>query len=387
MADSRHQLGFLDGLRGFASLWVLVGHAMFLTGYKIDIIAQPDMAVELFIIISGFLMAFHYQLREAREPWTDPDTWKVFWIRRFFRIAPLYYVCLAVALYFGPELWQQRLNGAAVMPGGLAETMRYADRYLDQSLANILLHVSFLFGLTYTHNFATALPDWSIGLEMQFYAAFPFLMLIVMRLGWKVGMALIVAFAWILGRWLDHNGFVVGAYSILAMKFHLFAAGMLIAMSMRGEGHAKWLYLLAACAVIFVPLGGGRDAMHRAIKIGIVIGFFALIYKAMLPRLVQRVVAPLDVVLSNPASRWIGDVSYGVYLIHLLVMLPVCGWLATAYPLLAPLPRFWAALALTIVLTYSLAYAAYRLIELPGISWGRQMAGRFQKPKPAPASA
>jgi peptidoglycan/LPS O-acetylase OafA/YrhL len=387
MADNRHQLGFLDGLRGFASLWVLVGHAMFLTGYKIDIIAQPDMAVELFIIISGFLMAFHYQLREAREPWTDPNTWKVFWIRRFFRIAPLYYVCLAVALYFGPELWQQRLNGAAIMPGGIAETMRYADRYLDQSLTNILLHVSFLFGMTYTHNFATPLPDWSIGLEMQFYAVFPLLMLIVLRLGWKMGMALIVAFAWVLGRWLDHNGFVVGAYSILAMKFHLFAAGMLIAMSIRGEGRAKWLFLIAACAVIFVPLGGGRDAVHRAIKVGIVVGFFALIYKAMLPRILQRAVAPLDVFFSNPASRWIGDVSYGVYLIHLIVMIPVCSWLATSYPALAPFPRFWAALALAIPITYSLAYAAYRLIELPGISWGRQVAARFQKPRPAPVSA
>jgi peptidoglycan/LPS O-acetylase OafA/YrhL len=387
MADSRHQLGFLDGLRGFASLWVVVGHAMFLTGYKIDIVAQPDMAVELFIIISGFLMAFHYQLREAREPWDDPSTWKVFWIRRFFRIAPLYYVCLAVALYFGPELWQQRLNGAAVMPGGLAETMRYADRYLDQSLVNILLHVSFLFGMTYTNNFATPLPDWSIGLEMQFYAVFPLLMLIVLRLGWKTGMALIVAFAWILGRWLDHNGFVVGAYSILAMKFHLFAAGMLIAMSIRGEGRAKWLYLIAACAVIFVPLGGGRDLLHRAIKIGIVLGFFALIYKDMLPRLVRYALAPLDILLSNPVSRFIGDVSYGVYLIHLLVLMPVCGWLAVADPAMAPLPRFWAALALAVPVTYALAFGAYRLVEMPGISWGRQLAARFRKPGPAPASA
>ena len=54
--ETRHQLAFLDGLRGFASLWVLVGHAMFLTGYKVMILAEPDLAVELFIIISGFLM-------------------------------------------------------------------------------------------------------------------------------------------------------------------------------------------------------------------------------------------------------------------------------------------------------------------------------------------
>jgi hypothetical protein len=38
---------------------------------------------------------------------------------------------------------------------------------------------------------------------------------------------------------------------------------------------------------------------------------------------------------------------------------------------------------LTITITYVLAFAAYRLVELPGISWGRQIAGYFQKPKPA----
>ncbi|MDB5522535.1 MAG: acyltransferase [Rhizobium sp.] len=382
MADSRHQLAFLDGLRGLASLWVLVGHAMFLTGYKIDIVAQPDMAVELFIIISGFLMAFHYQLREAREPWTDPNTWKVFWIRRFFRIAPLYYICLAAALWFGPDLWAARLEAASVMRGAMAETLTYSGRYLDQSITNILLHVSFLFGMTSTHNFRTALPDWSIGLEMQFYALFPFLMLIVMRFGWVIGMTILVAFAWVAGAWLDRNGFVIGAYSILAMKFHLFAAGMLIAMSIRAEGKMKWLLLIAACAVIFVPLGGGRSAMHRAIKIMVVLGFFALIYKDMLPALARRAVGALDALFSNRASRWIGDLSYGAYLIHLLVMLPVCGWLAATYPDMAAFPRFWAALALTIPITYGLAWLAYRYVELPGIALGRQVAGRFRKPNP-----
>jgi peptidoglycan/LPS O-acetylase OafA/YrhL len=72
MADSRHQLAFLDGLRGYASLWVLVGHAMFMTGYKIEILAQPDMAVELFIIISGFLMAYHYQARNSGRAGSTP---------------------------------------------------------------------------------------------------------------------------------------------------------------------------------------------------------------------------------------------------------------------------------------------------------------------------
>lgn len=380
MAESRHQLAFLDGLRGYASLWVLVGHAMFLTGYKTVILGEPDMAVELFIIISGFLMTYHYQAREGREPWLSPDTWKTFWVRRFFRIAPLYYVCLAIALIFGPELWQARLDAASVLPGGVEEQARYSGRYLDQSLTNILLHVSFLFGATWTHNFKTALPDWSIGLEMQYYLVFPFLMIVALKFGRLAGMALLVGSMTLVGAWLDRNGYVIGAYSMLPMKFHLFAAGMLVAMTLRVEAKWKWLLILGAIAVVFVPLGGGRSAMHRGIKIGIVFGFLTLLYKDRLPELLRWPVTLLDRLLSNRIGRWIGDVSYGVYLIHLLVMLPVSGWLALSYPELAAVPRFWLVLVATAALTYGLAWLAYRFIEEPGIAFGRRVASRFQKP-------
>ena len=382
--ETRHQLAFLDGLRGFASLWVLVGHAMFLTGYKVMILAEPDLAVELFIIISGFLMTFHYQARQAREPWTAPDTWRIFWVRRFFRIAPLYYVCLALALFFGPDLWQARLDAASILPGGVEEQARYAERYLDQSLTNILLHVSFVFGATWTHNFRTALPDWSIGLEMQYYLVFPFLMIVVLRLGRIAGMALLVGAMALAGTWLDRSGYVIGAYSMLPMKFHLFAAGMLMAMTLHVEAKWKWLLVIGAVAVIFVPLGGGRSALHRGMKIGIVLGFLALLYKDRLPLPIRWPAEWLDRLFSNAFSRWIGDVSYGVYLLHLLVMLPVCGWLASTFPELAPPPRFIVALVLTAILTYTAAWLAYRIIEEPGIALGRRIATRFRKTPPSP---
>ncbi len=42
-----------------------------------------------------------------------------------------------------------------------------------------------------------------------------------------------------IGLAVEAMGFVKGAYSILAMKFHLFAAGMLIAASVRAEGRMR----------------------------------------------------------------------------------------------------------------------------------------------------
>src|SRR4051794_4137613 len=73
----------LDGLRGLAALWVLVGHCLLLTNWHLPVASEPDLGVDLFILLSGFLMVFHYRLRAAREPWDSRATWIAFWTRRF----------------------------------------------------------------------------------------------------------------------------------------------------------------------------------------------------------------------------------------------------------------------------------------------------------------
>src|SRR5438477_6188480 len=88
----RSRVECLDGLRGIAALWVLLDHCLLLTGYSLPVIDMPDLGVDHFMMLSGFLMVFHYHLRAQAEPWDAPHTWAKFWLRRFFRIAPLYYV-------------------------------------------------------------------------------------------------------------------------------------------------------------------------------------------------------------------------------------------------------------------------------------------------------
>lgn len=60
------------------------------------------------MMISGFLMAHNYLARRETEPWQAWPTWRAFWVRRFFRIAPAYYLLLAVALAMGPLLGNYR---------------------------------------------------------------------------------------------------------------------------------------------------------------------------------------------------------------------------------------------------------------------------------------
>jgi peptidoglycan/LPS O-acetylase OafA/YrhL len=88
------RLPFFDGIRGYASLWVMLGHFSTRTGFVIPILDSPGIAVDLFMIVSGFLMTQHFFIRRELEPWQSPRTWLIFYIRRFFRIAPLYYSLL-----------------------------------------------------------------------------------------------------------------------------------------------------------------------------------------------------------------------------------------------------------------------------------------------------
>src|SRR5438045_538898 len=85
-------LGFLDGLRGGAALWVLLYHCVVWGSWNSLRLPDSKIAVDVFMVLSGFLMV-HLSLERAdREPIGTASTAVRFWIRRFFRIAPLYYL-------------------------------------------------------------------------------------------------------------------------------------------------------------------------------------------------------------------------------------------------------------------------------------------------------
>jgi peptidoglycan/LPS O-acetylase OafA/YrhL len=91
-------IGYLDGLRGMAALWVMVGHILALYGKFPPIVSWTSLAVDIFILLSGFLMLHQVTAREIHEQLDRPQTWLIFWVRRFFRLAPLYYTMLVSAV-------------------------------------------------------------------------------------------------------------------------------------------------------------------------------------------------------------------------------------------------------------------------------------------------
>jgi peptidoglycan/LPS O-acetylase OafA/YrhL len=111
------RLAHIDALRGLAMLWILAYHlydsksqAWLLPNQLGMLVQQGYFGVQLFLIISGF--SIFYSLKYTHSG--GDHRYRNFFIRRFFRIAPLFY--FAIALYLLVDGWGPR----AFAPQGLS---------------------------------------------------------------------------------------------------------------------------------------------------------------------------------------------------------------------------------------------------------------------------
>jgi peptidoglycan/LPS O-acetylase OafA/YrhL len=171
--EKDNHIAILDGLRGAMAFWVFYGHLKIFYLGSPPRFGHPAQAVDVFMFLSGFLMTYHWLGRQSRFDGAIHQTWD-FYIRRFFRIAPVYYILFTIA-YAGQKYFVSAGHRAAQMlsgaPGSFSEA---ATRPETQSWLSAILHYTFLFGFFPHFVSNNALPDWSIGLEMQFYAFFQY---------------------------------------------------------------------------------------------------------------------------------------------------------------------------------------------------------------------
>lgn len=348
----------IAAFRALAALWVLVAHCMIWGGWYWAPLPSAKFAVDLFMMISGFLMVAQSDARHTTEPLIGTrNRWR-FWSRRFFRLAPAYYLSLLLAtasasLFLGGYEALRALN-----PLQWQFDTIYDPALIDYSAKNLLLHFSFLFGFLPEWSFSTMLPDWSLGLEMQFYAAFPLLMLCLNRLG--VGALVAVGFvsAWV--GWHVHS---FHEPSLLVLNLHHFLAGMLIFRAKRMR--------TCALAVALTALDGSPVPPLLAVALMVAVHFESI-----------------DRLPAFFASRLVAfgsDCSYSVYLFHGF-FISACG-LAVSHSAvllaLSPAHRVAGMLAFVLSASYVTAWAMFRWVELPGIELGRRVT-RGSAFRPAP---
>ncbi len=361
--NGQKRLASLDGLRGAMCLWVLIGHTCTQTATSIPILRSPHYAVDGFMILSGFLMTYHYLLREEREPWTRATTWTAFYIRRYLRISPLYYLLLipAYALRDSFVSWRTITDQVLGISNAHVDIQRF-------SVQHLLLHLSYLFGLSPAYDASTVLPDWSLSLEMQFYLLFPFFMLFVLRFGWLV-FSLVASAVWLFSTaCAPHLRQQFWQPSPLPFSLLWFVIGMVWAAAyLEPDGRSARRKLVLATGLSLLSRDP-HDIVLVAVFAWILFsdGRLALGNSAYLVRSV----------LSGKVSGRLADASYSVYLLHMLILTPTASLLCTRFHLARPV-RFSAALTITLVVSYGLA-KPLQIVEAWGVAFAKQLTGRVE---------
>ena len=372
----KHNIALFDLLRAVASIAVVLCHCAILGG-GILFNNVGGRAVDVFMFTSGFLMVFTAVKSREYDGVATLAGVRTFWLRRFFRISPLYYVMLVVAVLAGPFLGACREQIGAV----LSSAATPSDRYIFASpVSTLLWHLSYAFGLFPSKAYSTPLPDWSLSLEMQFYAVFPIVFILLRR---HLVLFLTLCVATIGAGWYIQHTHDFPMPSFLPLKFHVFAAGMLTGAGLLSGNprESRLLYFLG----LLVVTAGER---HPLLSLFVLACQTAL----LLPTLPfgaagQMLSRAITTICRLPVTKFFADISYSLYLIHLLIALPFFGYVFAHPNIPSPIgsPLIWLGYsAIILAISTSLAYLTYRFIELPGMALGKKISAR--RPRDAGAT-
>ncbi|THD77660.1 MAG: acyltransferase [Phenylobacterium sp.] len=266
----------MGALRLFLAISVVIAH----TGPLFGLQLMPSFeAVRIFFAISGFYMALVLKEKYAGRT-------LLFYSNRALRIYPTYWLALAVTL---PLIGRWPLQGLE----GLS--------WLGALFANLSLFGADVLYFTRHGPRLAVDPAWSLGAELLFYLAAPF----IARLGtWWLGGIAAVSFGLQLA--LDHFH-PWTSYYLFPTNLCFFVYGML-AFRFMGTGlfavlRARLGWPIAAGALLalmgreFVPLFRNYSWMHYVVAFGALPFIFS-----QFKRLAW--------------DRWIGELSYPVYILH-----------------------------------------------------------------------
>lgn len=369
----RDSYTLISVLRAIAAAWVLVAHCMIWGGWQNFYgvpIPNPKVAVDLFMLVSGFLMVVHAKSRSEIEPLDTMLGVRRFWLRRWFRVAPAYYLSLLVACVVSAPFLSGYSHLQSLNPTWWPSGGTYDPSRIEYTATNVLLHVSFLFGLLPKASFSTFLPDWSLSLEMQFYAVFPSLYIGLRSTRNYFAVALSGIAIYAVGLFLFKE-LKFAEPSLLPMKLNFFLAGMLTAWAVLKRRESLGWRMPAISAFFLASLGMHYSMLSVVLPTSVV----ALIYSVAPRSKWQKGRWPVDRFLRSKVVTAGADLSYGAYLFHGF-FIALFGILCRDVALVAGLPptqRVALMICFVAVSTYSFALVVHRLVELPCIHVGSNL--------------
>lgn len=378
-----NRLASIDALRGLAIFGVIVVHASeYVSGLPTIIAAlalQGARGVQLFFIISAFTLCLSFSARKDAEVMPL----KAYLIRRFFRIAPLFYLAVVVYLYhreFINTSWRD--NVSYITAGNIISTITFSNSWNPFWINNIVP------------------GGWSIAVEMPFYLLFPYLYKKIKSLDTAIfyTFSLLVAsilFIIFLNKYyLEKSPFLSEIklwnnylYFFLPSQLPVFLLGFVLyylapvvseayssneAKIQAKRGKAAFLLLCMAFFLYIALAFGYYNFIPGHFLYGITFILLAL----------SLLLKPFTLIV-NLFWCFLGRVSYSIYLSHFAILYLVnkfiTGELLISRFNLPSVVIFFVLVIATLVLSGAFSMITYYLIEIPSQVVGRNLIAKLEK--------
>jgi peptidoglycan/LPS O-acetylase OafA/YrhL len=352
-----NRFAYIDALRGYAILLVIAIHSSQYSNdlsYPVRTLAdQGARGVQLFFVTSALTLCMSWKARD--------DGALAFYVRRFFRIAPMFY--LAIAFF----IWVNGFRPNMYAPDGLG-------------LRHVLMTATFTHGLMPDTITSLVPGSWSVADEMMFYAVFPLVVGVLNRISFSMAAASAAVLTGLCFKIQQHADLYLAhmadsawrttcatfTYLWFVQQLPCFLFGMLAFKWTIEDGTVRWPRTLMGLSVVgmvllafFHPPDHVVPYISRLglpIPYGFLFALFALGLMHWQPR-----------ALVNPVIGWIGKVSYSAYLIHVALISAVS----------IPHASYVEPFAVLTVATLALSTVTFFCIEEPFNRLARRLARRL----------
>lgn len=349
LENLKHMIKSLTSLRMVFALMVFVSHFEMVNNvFDVHLLTEGFVGVSFFFVLSGFIISYSYDERLS----TGKVSKYNFWIARIARIYPLHWMMLLIAAALG----------TCTLSNGLGYWLRHF-------IPNLLLCQAYIPEAGYYFSFNS--PSWSLCCEQLFYFCFPFMLPLLKKPNRLIGVYIGCAIALVIGMTLTPDSWSNSVWYINPIaRFPDFILGMLLYVCFRQSSSknysvqcATWIELAAiALFIVFyaasshVPLVY-RHSCYYWIPVAGIIYVFAM-QRGFLSRL-----------LSWRPLVWSGEISFGFYLIHhLLIRLYVEAERNFALTL-SP----YAAVTIIFIATMALSTVSFYFFEQPINKWIKRL--------------
>lgn len=374
MTTAQDRLPGLHALRLIAAAAVFLLHVIFWSARWVEPVldfvnAYFQLGVQLFYVVSAFALMHSTRL------YSDQPNWPVqFYLKRFFRIAPLYYIMIVATL-----IHQQYINDIPPNPAEIATNIFFINNFWP----------NFVYGIPFA--------GWSVSVEVLFYLIFPLLFIFIRTIRSALILSVVaIIIGEVARRVFDSISLQVGVYGEFSFpaNFRYFAFGLLafliydrLRKSAWGAADAKagtvaayHLTFFALSAAILAIIVAGNTWLRAQHRVDMVL--WGLLFLVVTVWWTARRAG-----WANWAPvQFLGERSYSLYLLHVLVMyymMPTTAYLfhyfepsIGPWALVPPILLVW----LLVVLASTISYA---LIEKPGMALGKSIGRALKRRPPA----